>query len=510
MILDEFLFKLGTLVDSSGVDKMAGGLKKVDEAAQKADKTVQKSTINWKIAWASVAGIAVGIVAGVTKYADMIVGVLDKFADGADAKQKQMLKQSKKQVLELKQQFNKLFVDFKRMLIFDVLPYVLMIIKAIQEWIKNNKELIEKGLKFLKDVLEGIIQVISNLFKFIDQFVGWRNAIMLLVAAFVLLKKQMVFGKAMGALKFLLSPLGLIAAAIGVILLLIDDLMVYMRGGKSYFGTAWDPFIEGAQEVVKFIKIVIASIQEWWDESGPVIMDGLSQLWEYFLIGLEVIKAGFKAIVGFIKRHMDKVKAIFSGAFKAISSIIKIIANVFKLVMAWISGDAEATDDALQAIWEGFLSFLEGLGEMIINLFLLAGAAIYEMFEEKIDGIFEMWDSFKEKVGQVLLILKTKARVALDAVKAVFQSAIDWIVNKFKPIMNLFNGIKSLIGDVNNSLSKTSTLSFNFPSTPNGGNTTNNNVNQKIDIVSNNPPATGKSIKREAQIAFANSGSSFG
>lgn len=102
------------------------------------------------------------------------------------------------------------------------------------------------------DKLSKVIRFISGFINALDRVIsatiGWKNVIYLVGAAVAWLNRKLLITLATNPM--LLAVTAICAALVGLIAL-IDDLIVYMQGGESYFGKAWEPVIK---VIAKFNK----------------------------------------------------------------------------------------------------------------------------------------------------------------------------------------------------------------------------------------------------------------
>lgn len=325
----------------------------------------------------------------------------------------------------------------KTKIAINLIPTLTAVSEKFNNWLVINKDFVTNGITKVVSWLGKGIQVVTNFIKFIDKIVsstiGWKNALIVLGVAWAILNRA-----------FLFSPVGMIITAFGALLLLIDDLMVYMEGGKSLFGTYWDPLIEGGNAVVEFFK------------NGE-------KIWKPILIGMMTYltllggKGLFSAIVGGIKSIGTAFKVLkvvmmsnpiiailtaiatvayliydnwewLSTQFKKIwknitgfaenawNEIVSAVSNAVKSVLIYFGmteADADATIESIKKSFEKVLGYITAPFEAAVNF---------------VKDLFKIWEddntSFTDKVG------KTFSKVT-DLIKAPFQAAMKWIDDTF-------------------------------------------------------------------------------
>ena len=114
-------------------------------------------------------------------------------------------------------------------------------------------------------------------------------------------------------------------AAIGVLLLLIDDFMTYLDGGESQFGDFW------------------GSMLKWIDEIKPA----LQAVWDMLVMGMSyLIEFG-----AFVAKYLG---GAFTDAVVAIMAIWNLLVGIF-------TGDTELIKESWSVLCDSVLSMFENL-----------------------------------------------------------------------------------------------------------------------------------------------------
>ena len=125
-----------------------------------------------------------------------------------------------------------------------------------------------------------------------------------------------------GALAPILPILLAVGAAIALIVLIIEDLIVWLNGGESAFGDLWDEIFGGAEEAKKMFNELSQAVKELWEIAGP-ILKAIGQFllkYIYFSIrkcveSLKDLIVGFKSLMS--GDIMGGLKSIGKGVAKA-------------------------------------------------------------------------------------------------------------------------------------------------------------------------------------------------
>jgi len=140
-------------------------------------------------------------------------------------------------------------------------------------------------------------------------------------------------------------------------MLLIDDFMTYLDGGKSLFGDYWKPCIEWGKKAIALYKELEPTIKEVWDFAVNFITQGVNAiigafkvLYGVFTGDWELIKQGFKDVG-------DAILSAFEVPFKWIrKQYDEYIAPIINAVKNFDIGQT-ASD-----MWESTKNFL-GFGD---------------------------------------------------------------------------------------------------------------------------------------------------
>lgn len=190
--------------------------------------------------------------------------------------------------------------------------------EMMSELIKDHKDLVVEGVQVLAEALSSILSALVRL----------RWLIPVIIALFVTWKIATI---GLGAvLSVVFSPLYLYTAAVVALLLVVDDLIVAFKGGKSVIGAFFDEFFNvdlekvgealggtiyeivqgGIPGAIDNIKESISMLVDW-------IGDGLSPVWDAAVEGAENIfekmKQPFIDLFKWIEEKINQVAGLFSG-----------------------------------------------------------------------------------------------------------------------------------------------------------------------------------------------------
>jgi len=193
-----------------------------------------------------------------------------------------------------------------------------------------------------------------------------RGAVLLLAAVFSkqLLKAIIALGRAL-----LANPFGLFIIGLSAILLLLEDLWVYAKGGKTAFGNIWKNF-GSPEEVIRGFKRVGAAITNLMKFVGNLFSgQGLGKTTTFLLIlvgGIATLVAAIGWIpvaiataTGLLVVYWDKIEAMFKSVVEWFKQTGKSISDFFDSIGSAISGAMTTAADTAKSAWSSFITWLE-------------------------------------------------------------------------------------------------------------------------------------------------------
>ena len=507
MLLEEFLIKIG--VDASkageiakvvntlqtGANQLSNATNKMQSDVNRAIKETNKSTKEagnaankTKSKLFSLRLILVSLAAAAVLYGKKLVRAFNSAIDKAKelaTKKDTLFKISKKelqQANQYKREMDKtgLAIDsIKTKIALNLAPTLTNLIGGFRNWLTINKELVANGITKIIKAIGMAIQVVVNFIKFLDMVItntiGWKNAIIAFTIAWAILNQA-----------FLFSPIGIVIMLLTGLMLLIDDLMVYMNGGNSLFGEYWQPLIDGAKATWEFIKDFWELLKAIWEGDGEKVKT--------------ISKRLFNSIVNSVKSLIKGIKSLFANSIKSILKLfgmsekdaqktVKNVGKIFGYIFDFITWPFRAawnfiknlfsiwTDDTTSvteklrktfyAIWDFITWPFRAAWDFVKNLFTgwtddstSTTNSIGKVFSDIWDFITSpfktAWDFvknlFKGWIDDSEDTVKKFGKKFIEAHKAIikpFEDAIKWIKDNF------FSFIDSVGGKIKGALSWT-------------------------------------------------------
>lgn len=489
MVLEEFLLKIGvdasktseiaTIIAllQSGADKlsdtaneMQDDLNKMIQQTQQSTDEASKSADEAKSKFSKLKLVLIGLTAVSVLYGKKILRAFNNVIDKAKelaTKKGALFNISQKELKQAelyKREMSKtgLALDsIKTKIALNLAPALTNLIGGFRNWLTINKELIANGITKLIKFVGMAIQVVVNFVKFIDKIVsgtiGWKNAVIAFGVAWAILNRA-----------FLLSPIGKIILLITGLMLLIDDLMVYMNGGKSLFGEYWQPFIDGAKAAWEFAKTFWEFIKALWSGDTQKVKSLSKSLFDSIVSGFKSLIAGIKSLLSKALKNIlmffgmseseasktvDRIGKIFNFIIDVLTLPFRTAYNTICQIMDWLGVDAgdsvNAIGETFKAIFEFWTAPFKAAWKLINDLFDIweddttttidkIGETFWAIFDFVISPFEAAWDLvkslFKVWVGDVGDTTKKFGETFLkvhESITAPFKKAMDWIKDKF-------------------------------------------------------------------------------
>ena len=423
MIVDKLLYEIG--IDTKGVKE---GLNSLQSAATKIDDEFNGMASRWGGVIQGVISNVIAPVAGAFAIGKIVNSYMSDVSEVATLtgaycqkldewriKRAQLARVTKEDIALYKQYkeamtgFNIAVADVSAKLVRTFAPVMKLAVNGLQDftkWINRNQDNITRFLLVVSGVLTGV----------------FLPAILKTSAA------------------LLMSPLTWLIGALGVLVLIFDDLTTYIRGGKSAFGDFWAIFGTGP-EIMKKLNKAFEGFKQI-----------ISIIWKPLAIVIGAF-AGFKIALVMVDMFTKGLLAV-KAAMTAIAAH-PIMAMLFALVslILWISdaferagGDWQKTFELMGQDVIDFLNIFGGLGDLILSVF----EPVKDLFSS-LGGIITGVLSTIANLGQLLWSYLTggseeaKAKI-VDAIEGSIKHAFESLVNFANSLIPAFLNLISAIG----------------------------------------------------------------
>ena len=465
MFLEEFLIKIGVDASKAGdIAKVVNTLQtganqlsnatsdmqnNVNRAIQETNRSTKEAgnaATKTKSKLFSLKLILVSLAAAAVLYGKKLVRAFNSAIDKAKelaTKKDTLFKISKKelqQANQYKREMDKtgLAIDsIKTKIALNLAPALTNLIGGFRNWLTINKSLIADGITKIIRFVGLAIQVFVNYYKFLNMIItntiGWKNALIALGVAWAILNRA-----------FLFSPIGIVIGLLTGLLLLIDDLMVYMNGGNSLFGEYWQPFIDGAKSAWQFVKDFWELLTALWNGDSEKIKLLSKRLFDFIVNGFKNLINGIKSLLSSVLKNIlmffgvseknasktvDRIGKIFNFINDAITLPFRMAYNGICAVLDWLGLDA---GDVVNAIGMSF--------KLIWSLITAPFIAAWNF----VNDLFDIWEddttSLTDKIGDTLWAI-------WNFVTSPFKSAWNFVTGLFTGWVNDTDGMTHKFAD---------------------------------------------------------------
>lgn len=265
------------------------------------------------------------------------------------------------------------------------------------------------------------------------------------------------------------NPLAWVVMGIMALAIAIDDLIVYLQGGRSEFDAFWKwlGFTKGDTET-------LAKAMNWLKTSGVELAKGVAKVTAAF-IGMRAVFS----VIGMLQKAWQAFSlAVLANPLVAALALLATAAVLLYTRWDEVCEGAEALwedlGDALSGIWQGMKDGASALvddassalGTLWQGMKDGAGAAadsVHSAFDgigswfsgkwaEMREGASAVFDSLKTFADGAWSDIKGGASALVDDIESVFSGLTSWFSNLWEKITGVFdsalNGIKSGLGSV--------------------------------------------------------------
>lgn len=311
-----------------------------------------------------------------------------------------------------------------------------------------------------------IMPALTAVTKYIGQFVSFLRKHQTLIKVFftmiaglvtgLLIPAFVQFGKAL-----LRNPFTWVILAIAGIALVIEDLIVWMEGGKSALDDFWTSLFgdrENAKKIFEDIKTkameMVNDIQSGFERLKKVLSNHQGFLKIVGGIGLAagVIKTVLiPAIMGIGKAFSVLGKALMGNP---ITAAIMVIITLLLDLMSY----AETGESTFDSLWNAIFGSPEEasqalamVGEIVEGIGIIALAVakwwietwaemaqrIVKLINDAIDWVQKKWDSLPPGVKSIIDTIAGFIEGLASTIRSAIGSAIDWALAKFRMLRDM-------------------------------------------------------------------------
>ena len=304
---------------------------------------------------------------------------------------------------------------------------------------------IQKGLDLLSKVSQWVGQNQPSIIRFITVLAGTIAAV--LIPTFTKLAAAM-----------LANPITWLIAGIMGIAIVIDDLVTYIHGGETAFGSFWAMFGTGAEVAEKLgrawenLKAIGSSLwsglknaaQVFWDYFGGVFPPILDALAAAIRLIADVLNGDFSAAfdeaINIVRALVNVLRNVLGGALNAVTDVLVGVANKVAGLFSGVPGALESARAAIVGVLETIAGAVGSIAESVRS-------AISDAFGSIAGAVGSIASVVAHAFDAVPEFITAPFQAAADAVTAIWEKVVEWFKSLPDRILAAIGDLSSLVGD---------------------------------------------------------------
>lgn len=293
-------------------------------------------------------------------------------------------------------------------------------------------ETLAVAIKFICDVLNGVLQVVKALapaiMPVIAAWAAYKTAVAIATAV------QTVFNAVMA-----MNPLGLIVIAIGAVVAALAYFFTQTEQGRQM----WQSLCDGFND---FTQTILPPLQDAWNAFAGTLNDFMQTIlpflqnaWNGFLDlckALQPVTDALKDSLGALAKVLGDT---LGHVFSSIGDIVKGVIQVFKGLCEFLSG--VFTGDWGKC-WQGIQDIFSGTWNAISSFFTNIWNGIKNGTKAGIDAVFHFVTGLKDKI---LGFFRGAGQWLLNAGKAILDGFLKGLKGAWDGVCNFVGGIGNWI-----------------------------------------------------------------
>ena len=367
---------------------------------------------------------------------------------------------------------------------------------------------------FSAKLMRTLMPFVKDLLDKLNRFTDWishnsNNIIRFLTILASTITLALIPAVAKFTAALLKNPLAWVAMLVVALALAIDDLVVYLKGGRSEFDAFWKwlGFTKGDTET-------LTKAVNWLKTSGVELLKTIGKVTAAFVAMravasvLMVIQKAWNALslsilanpiilaIGLLIAAGWMLYKNWDGVCEGVAALLETLTNGWQKAVDWTADLFQSIDDGAHAlvndageVWDGLVNrvshafgliagILSAFRDAVSEKMAAAGNAIGTAFSSALDAVGGVWQGMKDGAGAVV-----------DDIEGVFSGLVSWFSNLWSKITGIFD---RAIGGIKDGISAVAeTLGF-------GGDNGEDTPKDKYATMSD-----GEMAKRKAEIAEA-------
>jgi phage-related protein len=282
--------------------------------------------------------------------------------------------------------------------------------------------------------------VVLGVKDFIENSVSWQNILMIIIG---------LLGVFAAVLYVATLPIALIVTAIVAVVAAFVILWNKCEAFREFWIGLWEGIKELFNAFVEWLKPILASIGQFFEDTWNYIVESLKPLGEAivraFKEAWELIKVIWDMVKPYFLAAWEGIKEIWNSAQPFFASLWESIKAVFAVVVEYFKGLFQTAWEAIKFVWDAVVGYFTAIWDSIASIFSVVRNVLQGNWQEAWDGIKEIVNTWKEYFSDVW-----------EGIKNVFASVGTWFGNTFKAawkaITSIFDTVKTYFTGVWNTI----------------------------------------------------------
>ena len=368
---------------------------------------------------------------------------------------------------------------------------------------------------FSAKLMRTLMPFIKDLLDKLNRFTDWishnsNNIIRFLTILASTITLALIPAVAKFTAALLKNPLTWVALLVVALALAIDDLIVYLKGGRSEFDAFWKWLGLTKGDTETLTKAI-----NWLKTSGVDLLKTIGKVTAAFVamravasvlmtvqkawnaLSLSILANPIILAIGLLIAAGWMLYKNWDGVCEGIEALLETLTNAWQKAVDWTADLFQSIDDGAHALvadagdaWDGLVNRVSHVFGLIANILSAFQAAASEKMAAAGDAIGGAFTSALDTVNGVWQGMKDGASALVDDIEDAFSGLTQWFSALWGKITGIFDRalgkIKSGITSVTDALGLTHT-----PETPSGLMTPEEMKRQKEIIIETKKSKTG-------------------
>lgn len=334
---------------------------------------------------------------------------------------------------------------------------------------------------FSAKLMRTLMPFVKDLLDKLNQFTDWishnsNNIIRFLTILASIITLALIPAVAKFTAALLKNPLAWVALLVVALALAIDDLIVYLKGGRSEFDAFWKWLGLTKGDTETLTKAI-----NWLKTSGVDLLKTIGKVTAAFVamravasvlmivqkawnvLSLSILANPIVLAIGLLIAAGWMLYKNWDGVCEGIAALLETVENAWQKAVDWTADLFQSIDDGAHALvadagdaWDGLVNRVSHVFGLIAGILSAFRAAVSEKMAAAGNAIGGAFTSALNAVSGVWQGMKDGAGAIVDDIETAFSGLTGWFSSLWDKITGIFDraigGIKSGIMSVTDAL----------------------------------------------------------